>query len=484
EGSSSDTVIIPQQGGVMIQDLPFTIKLKRFVIDYYRTGQPKLFASDVVLTDHQTGKTLAATIKVNEPLIYHGVAIYQSSFEDGGSKLRLTGYLMHGSRNSSFPLAGVVSESTPLTVADGRAYTIEWSGFRPFNVENMARPGQDLRAVNTSKGFGSGVADRIEMHMGSAADSAHPKELKNVGPSVQYKLRDKNGQAREYLNYMQPVNMDGNSVFLAGMRDSPSDEFRYLRIPADDEGSLQEWMRLRSALANPALRAEAARRYALRALPSQASRDGNMQQQLAQSAEKSLSIFAGAEKSAGTDTNKDAGYLAVSQFLEAIPVAEQEKAVDIFMKILNGSMWDLWQAARAQDGLPAVTEDEKHARFLQLATNALSDAFFYSAPVYLRLTGYDQVQASVLQLTRSPGKTVVYFGCMLLVLGVFSMFYIRERRLWVWIKPMNANTGTDGVAEPGDAEQTQALMAMSTQRETFDFEREFEVMKARLQQSA
>lgn len=488
EGASSDTVIIPQQDGVMIQDLPFTIKLKRFVIDYYRTGQPKLFASDVVLTDHQTGKTLAATIKVNEPLIYHGVAIYQSSFEDGGSKLKLTGYSMHGSRNNSFELAGAVSGSTPLTVADGRTYTVEWSGFRPFNVENMARPGQDLRAVNAGKGFGRGVADRIEMHMGSAADSAHPKELKNVGPSVQYKLRDKNGQAREYLNYMQPVNMDGNSVFLAGMRDTPSDEFRYLRMPADDEGSLQEWMRLRSALADPALRAEAARRYALRALPSQANRDSNMQQQLAQSAEKSLSIFAGAETAAGfianKDGNQDAGYLAVSRFLEAIPVAEQEKAVDIFMKILNGSMWDLWQAARAKDGLPAVSADEKHAHFLQLATNALSDSFFYSAPVYLHLTGYDQVQASVLQLTRSPGKIVVYFGCLLLVLGVFSMFYIRERRLWVWIKPTNTDAARDGASAADGDEQMQALMAMSTQRETFDFEREFETMKARLQQSA
>jgi cytochrome c biogenesis protein len=44
------------------------------------------------------------------------------------------------------------------------------------------------------------------------------------------------------------------------------------------------------------------------------------------------------------------------------------------------------------------------------------------------------VKASVLQVTRSPGKKVVYLGCLLLVLGIFSMFYIRERRIWVWVR--------------------------------------------------
>ena len=34
--------------------------------------------------DHETGKSFPATIEVNKPLIYKGVAVYQSSFEDGG----------------------------------------------------------------------------------------------------------------------------------------------------------------------------------------------------------------------------------------------------------------------------------------------------------------------------------------------------------------------------------------------------------------
>ena len=122
---------------------------------------------------------------------------------------------------------------------------------------------------------------------------------------------------------------------------------------------------------------------------------------------------------------------------------------------------------REKDGLPPVAADEKHARFLQVASNALADAFFYGAPVFLQLEGFEQVKASVLQVTKSPGKNVVYLGCLLLVLGVFAMLYVRERRLWIWIRPQEGGG-------------THALMAMSSQRRSLDFDKEFERLKARL----
>jgi cytochrome c biogenesis protein len=57
EGGSSSTAILSQPTGVLIQDLPFTVELKKFVVDYYSTGMPKLFASDIVIRDHATGES-------------------------------------------------------------------------------------------------------------------------------------------------------------------------------------------------------------------------------------------------------------------------------------------------------------------------------------------------------------------------------------------------------------------------------------------
>ncbi|ATQ73862.1 cytochrome C biogenesis protein ResB [Massilia violaceinigra] len=463
EGQSSDIAIIARPDGSLLQPLPFTIELKRFIIDFYSTGMPKLFASEVMIRDHETGKTFPATIKVNEPLIYKGVAVYQSSFEDGGSKLKMLAYPMSGTDKASFAMDGEVNTSTPLA-RGGEQYTVEWSGFRPFNVENTAG-NQDVRAVTKGQSLNEEFAATLSKFSGSAGKNANNKDLKNVGPSVQYKLRDKTGQAREYQNYMQPVTVDGAEVFLAGVRASPNDPFSYLRIPSDEAHTVKEWMRLRAALADPALRELAAERYARRAMPATSNTPAaTLARQLQDSSSKSLSIFAG--------DGKQGGYVAVSRFLEKIPAAEQEKAADIFMKILNGTLWELWQAARDKDGLPQMAGDDTHARFLQLATNALSDSFFYGAPVYLQLDEFVEVKASVLQVTRSPGKAVVYLGCVFLVLGVFAMFYIRERRLWVWVRD-----GDDG----GPAH---ALMAMSTQRKTLDFEHEFNDLKAKLPQLA
>jgi cytochrome c biogenesis protein len=87
--------------------------------------------------------------------------------------------------------------------------------------------------------------------------------------------------------------------------------------------------------------------------------------------------------------------------------------------------------------------------------------------VFLQLQGFEQVKASVLQVTKSPGKNVVYLGCLLLVLGVFAMLYVRERRLWIWIRRKEGGG-------------THALMAMSSQRRSLDFDKEFERLKARL----
>ncbi len=467
EGSTVSTAILNIADGALIQDLPFMITLKKFTVEHYSTGMPKLFASDIVVTDRRTGKQTAARVEVNKPFVYDGVAIYQSSFEDGGSKLKLTGYPMHGDNPKTFDMSGVVGESSKLT-GKGGDYTVEFSDFRLMNVETVtdASGKQDARGVGKKGGAENG----LRAELGNVTKMTRDRDLRNVGPSVQYKLRDANGQAHEFSNYMQPVTLDGQSVFLAGMRSQPDEPFRYLRIPADAQGTVADWMRLRAALQNPAMRGEAARRFALLSMPGE--QRAELRNQLMESARRALDLFAGAaDAKDGASAGAQGGFAAVATFLQkSVPEGEREKAADVLMKIINSSMWELWQLARAQDGLPAPTVDAASSQWLQSAINALSDNVFYGAPVYLQLNDFQQVQASVFQLTRAPGKNIVYLGSLLLVLGVFSMFYVRERRWWLWIRPQSgqANESASGA---------HVLTAMSTMRRTLDFDREFERLK-------
>jgi cytochrome c biogenesis protein len=462
EGTQSSTAILSQSDGVLLQDLPFAVELKKFIVEYYSTGMPKLFASDIVIHDKATGEKIEARTEVNHPVKYRGIEIFQSSFDDGGSTLRLHAQSLTG-RTQPFELEGIVGGSSQLTNqagAPGDQLTVEYTGLRVINVENMGgspAEGIDVRKVD--------LRDAMNAQMGAANKTKDQKSLRNVGPSVSYKLRDGAGQAREYHNYMLPVDMgEGVPVFLLGMRETPADTFRYIRVPADEKGSMDGFMRLSQALSNPALRAKAVQRYASKAVDGKRP---ELSAQLGASAARALALFAGVP--VGGQTPAVAGLQAISDFIEAnVPEAERSKAGEVLVRILNGVLFELEQVSREQAGLPAFASDAHGQAFMTQAVLALSDVPLYPAPLVLTLTDFTQVQASVFQVARAPGKNVVYLGCALLILGVFAMLYVRERRVWVWLAP-----GQDG-------RTSHATMAFSTNRKTMDSDKEFEHLKARL----
>lgn len=462
EGGSSSTAILSQPTGVLIQDLPFSVELKKFVVDYYSTGMPKLFASDIVIRDHATGESTEARVMVNHPVNYKGVELFQSSFDDGGSSVQLRALPMAADAKP-FKLEGVIGGSTALTNGTDKL-TVEFTGLRVINVENFGKEagaGTDVRAVD--------LRHSIESRLGAANKTPTEKVLRNIGPSITYKLRDAAGQATEFNNYMLPVDVDGTRMFLLGMRESTGMPFRYLRIPADETDSLDGWMRLRAALKNPAMRDKAVQRYA-----EQAVEPGRPEliQALSASASRALGLFAGADaalQGLGADAPRG-GLQAVSAFMERnVPEAERERASEVLVRILNGVLFELNQLAREGAGLKPLPRDETARNFMTQSVLSLSDGFFYTAPLALMLDDFKQVQASVFQVSRAPGKTIVYLGCFFLIVGVFAMLYVRERRLWVWLAP-------------ADGAGSVATMALSSNRKTLEADQEFETLKSRLLQ--
>lgn len=455
EGSSSEVTLISIGEGMLVQELPFKLSLKKFHIEHYSTGQPKLFASDVIVTDRDSGKSFEARIEVNKPLIYRGIAAYQASFDDGGTRLAIEGHHLLAPQSKMLQFDSRIGDASELKYG-GETYRIEFAGFRPINVENLSMASEPTGPRETR-----GVMRRLEDQMGSASDAIAKKDLRNVGASFSYKLRDAAGQAREYHNYMLPVLLEDRWVILSGMRENPNESFRYLRLPMDENLELDEFLRLRAGMLDVALRAAIARNFAKGAVSGDAASQ-TMRERLAESAERTL------------DTFSRRGYQAVADFLErAVPEGEREQAAEIYLRVLQGAAWEAWQAVRKRDGLPALEQTAERLRFVQDGLNALSDSFFYGVPVYLQLKEFDEVKASVFQMTRSPGRNTVYVGCALLILGVFAMLYIRERRAWLMVR--------DGSSQQGGINGGFAVFAMQCNRSTLDFDHEFERHKAALQ---
>jgi len=461
EGTSAGTAIVSQSDGVLLQDLPFSVELKKFVVEYYDTGMPKLFASDIVIHDHETGEKKATRVEVNHPASHRGINIYQSSFDDGGSRVTLRSVPINGPAKP-FEVSGVIGGTSALTNGDQKL-TLEYTGLRVINVENFAgrgaASGTDVRTVD--------LRSSIEGQLGSGHKTTGEKTLRNVGPSFSYKLRDAAGQAVEYNNYMLPVDIDGTRVFLFGMRETPSESFRYLRVPADEQDSVDGFVRMRAALADPILRDEAVKRYALSAVEPGRT---DLAQALQVSASRALGLFAGAEASPMVEGEPPikGGLAAVTAFLAAnVPEADRERASDVLVRILNGTLFELLQLSRERAGHKPLERSEATQQFMTQAVISLSDSFYYPAPMTLLLKDFQHVQASVFQVARAPGQSIVYLGCFFLIVGVFVMLYVRERRLWVWLSPAG-----DGAS--------QATMALSLNRKTMQADQEFDVLKTQL----
>jgi cytochrome c biogenesis protein len=492
EGTQSSTAILNQPGGVLLQELPFSIELKKFIVEYYSTGMPKLFASDIIIHDKETGEKIPARVEVNHPASHRGIEIYQSSFDDGGSSVTLKAIPM-AAATKPFEIQGTIGGTSNLSNGRGEGaekLTLEYTALRVINVENFASGGSmggsgaDVRKVD--------LHQAIDSRLGAANKTVTQKELRNVGPSVSYKLRDSAGQAREFHNYMLPVKTDPGentpAVYLMGVRETPSAPFQYLRIPVDAEGGMETFLRLRAALGDPAQRELAVKRYASQAIGSDRP---ELAQQLAASASRALALFAGSAADAANGNGKTAaGLQAISDFMEAnVPEAERNRAGEVLVRILNGALFELAQMTRERAGLKPMAQDEKTLAFMSQMVLSLSDAHFYPAPMAFELKDFTQVQASVFQVARAPGKTIVYLGCAFLILGVFAMLYVRERRVWVWLAPRGAHSGqakdhniVNSMPESAVG-CSQATMALSTNRKTLDGDKEFEMLKTKLLQA-
>lgn len=424
EGSIANFVFLRLRDGFLVQELPFAIELKDFQVAYYDTGQPKSFVSEVLIhdQDHLGDQPLAATIKVNHPLVYRGYAIYQSDFGDGGSKLDLKAWPLATARlepvEAKGEIGGVIKVGGPTPVA----LSLELDDFRLFNLlpEPDAQPGD--------------------------------RKFRNFGPSIAFKLRDAAGEAREYLNYMAPVSMEGRWFYLSGMRARPGAPFSYLHIPVDANNSPERFLRFNARLRDA---------DSLQKLLTQPVADGqnpDFQRDLVRVRLSLVGLFI------------QGGFTAIAEKAKAVAPAERlQEATALYLNLLRETLAEVFIDTLREEGVNVDQElGERENAFFNDALSALAALPAYGSPFYLQLTGFQQVEASGLQVTYSGGTGVVYAGFALLILGVFLMFYTSHRRLWAWL------------ASEDDA--VRLILAGAGNRRPLEFAGEFAELRAGLEQ--
>lgn len=434
EGQSADVAFLNADTGMLVQDLPFEVKLKKFHIDFYNTGMPRDFASDLEVTDKVSGEKTEHTIRVNHPLTLHGITIYQASFADGGSDLGFKAWNLADPSREPVKMQATSMRNFPLNVGKS-TYTLEFDQFTALNVEDMSQPEEKQR------NFQQAVND-------VRAVAQEGKRFTNIGASIVYRLRDQAGQAVEYKNYMLPVKQEEDYFFITGTRTGVDQPYRWLRIPMDKAGKADTFMAMRELLKDETVRQKVVAEATLGA-------PEDIRTQFSQAALNTMGIFA------------QGGYLALNEFVtQNIPQAEQEKMQGYFYQMLYGVMNAALDETIRRYNLPAWPQDEARNRFLLHAMDAYTGLTEYPAPMLLQLDSYKEVRSSGLQMARSPGASLVYIGSVLLVLGTVFMFYIREKRAWLLF--------SDG----------RIRFAMSSSRNERDLQKEFPQHTQRLHKLA
>ena len=418
EHGKANIVFLNVRDGYVVQELPFAIELKDFRVEHYSTGAPKSFESDLLIHDDKLDEPLAATIAVNHPLIYRGFALYQASFADGGSKLELNLWSLKDNPGQASKTKTAIFKDVKIETR-GETLTAEMNDFRLFNINGVMQ--EDGSTEQT-----------------------------NIGPSITFKLRDASGVAKEFVNYMVPVTSEGVTTMLSGVRSDPTQPFRYLHLPVTESG-IGLFMTLLQQLSDEAVVKKAAEITVSRTMGNASISNEQLSADITRSMTKLVAQFI-----AG-------GYEAVVKDVKArVPEKQQQEVIETYLKLLQSVVSTVYETILIEQGQKTVESADWH--WFDIALQALNTLPYYGSPVYVEMTSFEHIQAAGIQITKSPGQAIVYFGCVLLMIGVFFLFYINPTRYWFWIDQKDGKTNI--------------LLAGVSHRHTQDFDKQFETAVA------
>lgn len=392
EGQKTKVLFLPYRAGFLVQELPFTIFVKDFRIEYYHTGMPKSYESDLILTSPDLDKPIIQTISVNHPLFYKDFAIFQSSYGDGGSLLDLKIRPLLSPFDNPLKIDTAINRVESLNTPAG-TFKLELNDFRIFNM------------VPTS--------DELEAKTGS--------KYHNNGPSIIFKVRNEKGKAWEYDSYMMPNKQDGRWFFMSGVRTISSEPFKYLFIPADAERKKDRFFNFLTLLNNPL----ETTKILARTMPRPDGMTTEAYQMQIRLMQQLVTLF------------RHQGFKGITDFVEkSVPEAERERVEEFYLAQSSSSLQTLFleilrMEYEERDEIKPNEIKEFDQQWFEDALTAISGLYDYGPPMFIEMQGFTEIRSTGLQITKSPGKNTVFFGSTLLTIGLFFLFYVRQKRVWV-----------------------------------------------------
>ena len=216
---------------------------------------------------------------------------------------------------------------------------------------------------------------------------------------------------------------------MTGVRTANSEPFRYLFIPADAERKKTRFFKYLTMINNPIQTREIMEAQ----YPKPADMSEKTYQTQARLLEQLLVLF------------RSKGFNGITDFVaKNVPKEDQEKVSDYYYTQTSYVLQTLYMELLKQEG-QVKTHDDEISDFNKVwfedALNAIAGLSAYGPPMYFEIESFKEIQATGLQITKSPGKDVVYFGSALLIIGVFFLFYLRQRRVWIHIEQNPENSG-------------------------------------------
>ena len=144
---------VPVRGGILMQDLGFTVRCNAFSLETYPSGQPKAYKSDLSVIDGGR-EVIRKTIVVNDPLQYKGIWFYQSSYgQAGGATAQVAVARKDGTPMGAFALTA--NEPVPIEgygIVRGVNYEQNFQGNGPALQVVVEKPGQPAASFWLSQG--------------------------------------------------------------------------------------------------------------------------------------------------------------------------------------------------------------------------------------------------------------------------------------------------------------------------------------------